>query len=51
LYQDLPVWIVKEWADVTLENMARVLADFQNRVFLYEKLDLNYWVQKIKHEN
>jgi len=51
LYQDLPVWIVKEWTDVTLENMARVLADFQNRVFLYEKLDLNYWVQKIKHEN
>lgn len=47
LFDDLPVWIIKDWADITEENMRRVLEDFNTRTFNYDKLTLKYWQTKI----
>ena len=47
LFDDLPVWIVQEWKDVSLENMKAKIEEFKNRTFNYEKLTLAYWKSKI----
>lgn len=49
LFQDLPVWIVNDWSEVTLENMKRIIEEYKNRSFNYEKLTLKYW-QKQFHD-
>lgn len=49
LFDDLPVWIVKEWKEVTLENMKAKIEEFKNRTFNYEKLTLRYWVEIINN--
>jgi hypothetical protein len=43
LFDDLPVWIVQDWTDVTLENMKQIMETFRKRSFKYEKLTLAYW--------
>jgi len=43
LFDDLPVWIVQDWSEVTLENMNKKLSEFSIRDFNYEKLTLAYW--------
>lgn len=43
LFDDLPVWIVKEWKDVTLDGMKQKLEEFKSKSFKYEKLTLAYW--------
>jgi hypothetical protein len=43
LFDDLPVWIVKDWSDVTHENMKQILEAFKSKTFKYEKLTLAYW--------
>jgi hypothetical protein len=47
LFDDLPVWIVNDWTEVTEENMRKVLEDFKSKSFNYEKLTLKYWQTKI----
>jgi len=48
LYDELPVLIVKEWSDITLDLLTKTVNDFKCRTFNYNKLTLKYWVQKIK---
>lgn len=43
LFEDLPVWIVSSWKDVTEENMKDKINEFVRRIFRYEKLNLGYW--------
>jgi hypothetical protein len=43
LFQDLPVWIVRDWTDVTLESMKQTVEEFKAKSFKYEKLTLTYW--------
>ena len=43
LFDDLPVWIVKSWSDVTKEAMEQKLEEFKTKSFKYEKLTLAYW--------
>ena len=43
LFNDLPVWIVQDWTDVTLENMKQKIEEFRSKTFKYEKLTLAYW--------
>lgn len=43
LFDDLPVWIVQDWSEVTTENMKKKLFEFSNRNFNYDKLTLAYW--------
>ena len=46
LFDELPVWIVKEWSDVTQEAMQQKMNEFNEKTFNLEKLTLKYW-QKI----
>jgi hypothetical protein len=43
LFDDLPVWIVQAWSDVTEEAMKQKVEEFKTRSFKYEKLTLAYW--------
>lgn len=49
LFQDLPVWIVNDWSEVTLDNMKRIVDEYKTKSFNYEKLTLSYW-QKQFHD-
>jgi hypothetical protein len=51
LFEDLPVLIVESWSEVSLENLNKVVEQFQYRTFNYEKLKLNYWMDKIHSFN
>jgi len=52
LYQDLPVVIVKDWQEITQENLELWIEKykdaFTNPIYR-EKLTNNYWVNKIKN--
>lgn len=43
LFDDLPVWIVQTWSDVTQDTMKQKIEEFRNKTFKYEKLTLAYW--------
>jgi hypothetical protein len=47
LFDELPVWIVKEWSDVTADAMRIKIEEFRNRNFNYDKLTVGYWKSKI----
>jgi hypothetical protein len=47
LFEDLPVWIVNSWSDVTEENMKAKINEFRERTFRYERLELSYWRDRI----
>ena len=50
LFEGLPVWIVKEWSDVSKKSMTHILKDFSNKnaIFSYDKMNLAYWMEKIR---
>ena len=52
LYDDLPVLIVRSWSDITIELLVKTVEEFKikhlNGEFKYEKLSLQYWMNKIK---
>ena len=47
LYDELPVYIVQDWSDVTEENLRRILNEFSQRKFDLNRLTLKYWMDKI----
>jgi len=47
LFEDLPVWIVNSWSDVTEENMKCKINEFRERTFRYERLEASYWRDRI----
>lgn len=47
LYIDLPVLIVNNWSDITLELLEKTIKDYKNKIFNYDKLTLKYWIDKI----
>ena len=47
LYKDLPVLIVQKWSDVTEKLLKETVIDFSNKTFMYEKLTLKYWINRI----
>jgi hypothetical protein len=47
LFEDLPVWIVNSWSDVTEENMKQKINEFRERTFRYERLTIGYWRNRI----
>jgi len=47
LFEGLPVWIVRDWSEITETNMRSKVDEFRNRTFQYEKLTLGYWQTKI----
>lgn len=48
LFEDLPVWIVNSWKDVTEENMHNKINEFSGKQYDYSKLTLKYWRDKIR---
>ena len=48
LYEGLPVLIVKSWSDITETLLKKTINEFSERKFEPERLELKYWVQKIK---
>jgi len=48
LFDDLPVLIVNEWSDITQELLDTTVESFSNRQFNYSKLELSYWMNKIR---
>jgi len=51
LFEDLPVLIVNNWADITQELLDNTIQDFKTKTFNYDKLKLSYWVSKIRNIN
>lgn len=51
LYESLPVLIVDDWSDITETLLIKTIENFKNIQFNYDKLTLNYWVNKIKNIN
>jgi hypothetical protein len=49
LFDDLPVLIVNNWYDINEELLKNTIETFKNREFNYDKLKLDYWVNKIKN--
>ena len=48
LYEGVPVISVKDWDDITPENLDRWLADCLGRELHYERLTSKYWVDKMR---
>ena len=49
IYKDLPVLIINDWSDITQDLLQNTIKKFENKTFLYDKLTLNYWINKIKY--
>jgi hypothetical protein len=49
LYENLPVLIVNNWYDVNEELLKNTIEEFKIKTFNYEKLKLEYWINKIKN--
>ena len=47
LYDNLPVYIVNDWNEVTEGNLKRVFKDFSRRKFDRNRLTLKYWMHQI----
>jgi len=47
----LPVLIIQDWSDITEKLLMNAVAEFKKKhekgVFNYDKLTLNYWMDKI----
>ena len=49
LYKDLPVLIINDWSEITEELLKNTLNHYAKKTFLYDKLTLNYWINKIRY--
>jgi hypothetical protein len=47
LYKGLPVLIVKEWGDISLELLEKTISDYKTHLFDYSPLTLEYWAKII----
>ncbi|KAI8616119.1 hypothetical protein BC830DRAFT_230478 [Chytriomyces sp. MP71] len=48
VFKDLPVLIVQDWTDLTVERLERAYRDFQSRHFDFRTLYTDYWRQKFR---
>jgi hypothetical protein len=48
MYEDLPVLILQNWEDATVERLESVRAEFEKRTFRMEKLFWPYWSHLIR---
>lgn len=49
LYESLPVLIVDDWSDITEDLLLKTVENFKTMSFDYERLTLDYWVNKIRN--
>jgi hypothetical protein len=50
LYDDLPVLIVDNFQDISMELLEKTVIEFKEKNFNYNKLLLSYWIKKINNE-
>ena len=48
LYQDLPVVLIDHWSSITRDFLDRILSEYSQRTFRYEKLGTSYWIERIE---
>ena len=48
MFENLPVLIVNTWNEVNQELLDKTILEFKTKTFQYEKLNLKYWIDKIK---
>ncbi len=48
LYHDLPVVIIDQWSSITRDFLDRILSEYSQRTFRYEKLGTSYWIDRIE---
>ena len=48
MFDDLPILLVEKWEDVTQELLDKTLEEFKEKEWNLEKLDIDYWLNKIK---
>lgn len=48
LFDDLPVWQVTEWSEVTVDAMKAKIVEFSGQTFKMEKITLQYWMDRIR---
>ena len=48
LYADLPVVIIDQWSDITRDFLDRILSEYAQRTFRYDKLGMEYWIDSIE---
>jgi hypothetical protein len=48
LFEDLPVLIVNDWNEVNRELLDTTIENYKTKTFNYKKLQLKFWVNKIK---
>jgi hypothetical protein len=48
LFEDLPVLIVNDWSEINQDLLNNTIIKFKNTHFNYDKLKLDYWINKIK---
>ena len=48
LYHDLPVVFINWWYEITREFLDRILSEYAQRTFRYEKLGTSYWIERIE---
>lgn len=46
LYSELPVLIVNEWSEITMELLEKTVENYKNKKFNYDKLLLSWWTDK-----
>ena len=44
MYDGLPVLIVNDWKDISIELLQKTVNDYKDKIFCYEKLTLKYWM-------
>jgi hypothetical protein len=49
LFEDLPVLIVNDWSEINDDLLTETIEIFKNKKFNYNKLNLSYWVNKLKN--
>ena len=48
LYADLPVVIIDRWSDLSRDFLTQILSEYSRRTFRYEKLTMQYWIDRIE---
>ena len=48
LYHDLPVVIIDHWSSITRDFLDRILSEYAQRTFRYDKLGTSYWIDRIE---
>jgi len=48
VFEGLPVWIVGDWHEVTLEACLAKKEEFAGKIYDYQRLGLEYWIKRIR---